>query len=168
MMRHRILALGAMFVFAASVRADLEIHEVAPGLYRGRVPKTEADFAELRSLGIRTVLDTRVRFNTPAGVWRERRRVEAHGITYRHERFGFFPLLDGSGERVVAAMRNECAYPMYVHCQLDRDRTSAAVAAYRVQVQGWSIPAAEAEARQFGIRQYFIGLIRYVRAGGMR
>jgi len=167
-MRQRILALGAIVFFAASVRADLDIHEVAPGLYRGSVPKTEADFAQLRSLGIRTVLDTRFRSNTPAAIWRERRRVEAHGITYRHERFGFFPLLDGSGERVVAAMRNECDYPMYVHCQLDRDRTSAAVAAFRIQVQGWSIPDAEAEARQFGIRRYFIGLIRYVRAGGMR
>jgi protein tyrosine/serine phosphatase len=57
---------------------------------------------------------------------------------------------------------------MYVHCELDRDRTSAIIGVYRIRVQGWSQEAAEAEAKSFGIRRYFIGLNRYLRAGGER
>ena len=37
---------------------------------------------------------------------------------------GFRPLHDGTGDRVIAAMADEAYYPLYVHCQLDRDRTS--------------------------------------------
>jgi protein tyrosine/serine phosphatase len=79
---------------------------------------------------------------------------------------GFYPLRDGSGDRVIAAIRDESAYPMYVHCNLDRDRTSAAIAAYRVRVQGWSPAEAQREAHQFGIRRHYIGLNRYLRALG--
>jgi rhodanese/phosphatase family protein len=166
MMRQLLIAAMCLFAFGASARADLELQSVSPGLYRGRVPKTDDDFAELRRLGIRTILD--IRGNTPLASLRERRRSEAHGFTYLHVRMGFRPLRDGTGDRVVAAMADEAYYPLYVHCQLDRDRTSAAIAGYRVQVEGWDIPSAEADARSFGIRGYFIGLNRYVRAGGYR
>jgi Tyrosine phosphatase family len=166
MIRLRLLTLFALIAFAAGARADLEIHEIAPGLYRGRVPKTDADFAELHRMGVRTVLD--IRGNTPFASLRERRRVEAQGLTYRHVRMGFQPLRDGTGDRVLAAITDEGDYPFYLHCQLDRDRTSALVAAYRVQIQGWELGAAETEARSFGIRRYFVGLNRYVRSGGTR
>jgi protein tyrosine/serine phosphatase len=166
MMRQLCAAAALLLGLTGTARADLELKSVSPGLYRGRVPKSDEDFAELQRLGIRTVLD--IRGNTPLASLRERRRVEAHGFKYLHVRMGFRPLRDGTGDRVVAAMADEAYYPLYVHCQLDRDRTSAAVAGYRVQIEGWDISSAEAEAQSFGIRRYFIGLNRYVRAGGMR
>jgi protein tyrosine/serine phosphatase len=145
MSRFRILTWLALATLPATARADLNESEIAPGLYRGRVPKREADFAALQRLGIRTVVN--IRGNAPLGSWRERRRVEAHGLNYLNLRMGFHPLRDGSGDRVLAAMADESLYPMYVHCQFDRDRTSAIVAGYRVQVQGWDIASAETEAR---------------------
>jgi Tyrosine phosphatase family len=161
-----LLLLAALASLAAVFQADLEITAIAPGLYRGHVPTRDADFAELKRLGIRTILD--IRGNAPLAALRERRRAEQHGFAYIHVRMGFQPLQDGSGDRALAALADEGNYPLYMHCQLDRDRTSALVAAYRVQVQGWDIPSAEAEAREFGIRRYFVGLNRYVRAGGIR
>src|SRR5262249_9381221 len=56
------------------------------------------------------------------------------------------------------------AYPMYVHCDIDRDRTAVAFGLYRVRVQGWSPAAAWAEAERFGLRRYFVGLNRYLQS----
>jgi protein tyrosine/serine phosphatase len=166
MMRQLCAAAAILIALTGPARADLELKSVSPGLYRGRVPKSDEDFAELRRLGIHTILD--IRGNAPLSSLRERRRVEAHGFKYLHVRMSFRPLRDGAGDRVVAAMADEVYYPLYVHCQLDRDRTSAAVAGYRVQIEGWDIPSAETEARSFGIRRHFVGLNRYIRAGGSR
>ena len=166
MIRAWMLALALSLLGAATARADLEISEVAPGLYRGRVPKTDEDFAELDCLCIRTVLD--IRGNTPFATERERKRVESHGLKYQNVPLSFHPLRDGSGDRVVGALANPSDYPMYVHCQVNRDRTSAAVAVFRIRVQGVDVKTAEDEARSFGIRPFFIGLIRFIRAGECR
>jgi protein tyrosine/serine phosphatase len=166
MKRFRILAWLALATLPTTASADLNESEIAPGLYRGRVPKSEADFAALQRLGIRTVLN--IRGNAPLGSWLERRRVEAHGLNYLKLRMGFHPLRDGTGDRLLAAMADESLFPIYLHCQFNRDRTSAIVAAYRVQVQGWDIASAETEAREFGLRRFFLGLNRYVRWGGVK
>ena len=77
----------------------------------------------------------------------------------------FHPLRDGSGEQVLAALQNPPALPLFVHCNLDRDRASAVIGVYRVRVQGWSREAAIEEAKGFGLRRYFVGLNRYLREG---
>jgi protein tyrosine phosphatase (PTP) superfamily phosphohydrolase (DUF442 family) len=139
---------------------------IQPGLWRGRCPLTHRHYEQLKAIGIRTIVDTRGVQPLQSAI--ERRRAPAHGLEYRQVPLSFHPLRDGSGEAVLAAMQDESAYPMYIHCELDRDRTSAIVAIYRIRVEGWSQEAAEAEAKQFGIRRYFIGLNRYVRFGGER
>jgi protein tyrosine/serine phosphatase len=94
--------------------------------------------------------------------------VEANGMEYLNLRLGFQPLRTGRADRILAALTEESRQPVFMHCQLDRDRMSALVAAYRVQIQGWDIATAEAEAKQFGLRPRFVGLRRFVRAGGAR
>src|SRR4051812_19135910 len=133
-------ALLALIVFAAGGRAVagdpqswLKPNPVAPGLWRGRAPYLPRHYEALRQMGVRTVLD--IRGNQPFASAKERRRAEAHGLVYRKVPISFRPLRDGSAERVVAAMRNEADYPLYVHCNIDRDRTSVAVAAFRVRAQ---------------------------------
>jgi protein tyrosine/serine phosphatase len=162
----RLAVLIAVLLSAASARAAedwLRPSEISPGLWRGRAPYRHRHFEEIKALGVRTILD--MRGNQPLASVRERRRAERHGLEYRNEPMGFRPLRDGSDGRVVAVMQDVSAYPMYVHCNVDRDRSSVAVFAYRRRVQGWSQPAAEAEVRRFGLRRYFLGLNRYVRTG---
>jgi hypothetical protein len=137
------------------------VHE---GLWRGRTPITHGHYEELKALGIRTILDIRRGQVLESTV--ERHRAPMHGLEYRLVPLSFHPLKDGTGEAVLAAMQDVSAYPMYIHCELDRDRTSAIIGIYRMRIQGWSKEAAEAEAHEFGIRRYYIGLNRYLEAGG--
>ena len=161
-----LIAFLAALSLAPAFHIGMEIKMITPGLYRGRVPFREADFAELKRLGIRTILD--IRGNTPITSKWERRKAEAHGFKYINTPMGFRPLRDGSADPALEALANEADYPLFLHCQLDRDRTSALIAAYRVQYQGWDIDSAADEAYEFGIRRYFVGLNRYTRAGGMK
>lgn len=160
----RLLAAAVtLTALAPAVLAQrLKPSEIEPGLWRGQAPYLRKDYDDLRQLGVRTVLD--LRGNQPLASFLERRRVEAMGLTYRKVPFGFRPLRDGSDTRVLAAMQYAADYPMYVHCNIDRDRSSVAVAAYRVRVQGWTPQTAQAEARSFGLKRYFIGLNRYLAA----
>ena len=144
--------------------AQLKPSEVEPGLWRGHAPYLWKQYVELKQMGVRTVLD--LRGNQPLASLIEKWRVERLGMVYRKVPFGFRPLRDGSDAAVLAAMQNRGDYPLYVHCNIDRDRTSVAVAAYRVRVQGWNPAAAQAEAQGFGLRRYFLGLNRYLRTLG--
>src|SRR5205085_2782559 len=133
---------------------EIEPQPIAPGIWRGHAPSRWEHYRQLEEMGFRAVLD--IRGNQPRLSARARRRLERMGITYIKVRMGFRPLRDGTGERVLAALQNPPALPMYVHCNLDRDRTSAVIGIYRVRVQGWSREAAIAEAKEFRIRWYFI------------
>jgi protein tyrosine phosphatase (PTP) superfamily phosphohydrolase (DUF442 family) len=162
-MTHRLtIAVSVTIVLAIvpSAHAQLRPSEIEPGLWRGEAPYFRKDYAELQRFGVRTVLD--LRGNQPVASFIERRRVEAMGLTYRKVPFGFQPLRDGSDAAVLAALQNRDDYPLFVHCNIDRDRTSVAVAAYRVRVQGWSPSAAVSEAHTFGLKRYFLGLNRYL------
>jgi protein tyrosine phosphatase (PTP) superfamily phosphohydrolase (DUF442 family) len=163
-----VVMLTAAFVPAAHAQQKIGEHlkasEIEPGLWRGHAPYFRDSYEELRQLGVRTVLD--LRGNQPVASFIERRRVEAMGLTYRKVPFGFQPLRDGSDAAVLAALQNRGDYPMYVHCNIDRDRTAVAVAAYRVRVQGWAAADAQAEAKSFGLKRYFLGLNRYLRRLG--
>src|SRR5947209_896827 len=126
------VALFALLALARPVRAAdgeggswLKVEPIAPGLWRGRAPYLPRHYEELRRLGVRTILD--IRGNQPFASAKERRRAEAYGLVYRQVPMGFRPLRDGSGERVLAALQNQADYPLYVHCNLDRDRTSAVI-----------------------------------------
>jgi hypothetical protein len=162
-----LLAFFTLIPSARALARDpqswLQPSPLVPGLlWRGRAPYGHQHYEVLRQMGVRTVLD--IRGNQPFASAQERRRAEAHGLVYRKVRISFRPLRGGSAERVLAAMQNDADYPMYVHCNVDRDRTSVAVAAFRVRAQGWDGSAAAAEARQFGLRRYFVGLNRYLRS----
>jgi protein tyrosine phosphatase (PTP) superfamily phosphohydrolase (DUF442 family) len=156
-----VVAVVAHAPAAHAAKDWLRPSEVAPGLWRGHTPITHRHYEQLRAMGFRTILDLRGVQPVQSAI--ERRRAPMHGLEYRQVPLSFHPSKDHSDVTVLAAMQDESAYPMYVHCQLDRDRTSVAVFAYRRQVEGWSRSAAEAEVHRFGLRRYFLGLNRYVR-----
>ena len=141
----------------------IEPEPVAPGVWRGHAPWLRGNYRQLQEMGFQAVLD--IRGNQPRASARERRKLERMGIIYIKVRMGFHPLRDGTGERVLAALQNPPALPMYVHCNVDKDRSSAVIGVYRMRVQGWSREAAIAEAESFGLRRFFIGLNRYLRKG---
>jgi hypothetical protein len=152
------LALAALLA-PGGERPALAVAPVVPGLFRGPAPKTAADFDQLQSLGVRTVIDLR-KFNR-AGIARERRELQARGIAHRNLPLSYHPGHDGSAERAYQALTNTADYPINVHCEQGRDRNSLAVALYRVRAQGWAPEAAYAEMRDFGLRAWLHALSRY-------
>lgn len=151
--------LLALVALLPSPGFALEIHSVAPGIYRGSAPETAADYDCLRRHGIRTVLDLR-KYNGAARAT-ERQALSCRGIAYRHVPMGFFPRRDNSVERSLAIIANRKLQPVFMHCKLGEDRVGLVVGMYRVRYQGWSPQSAYNEMLRNGFRPWIVGLKRY-------
>lgn len=116
-------------------------YRVSDDLYRCEQP-TEKDVADLRSLGIRSILNLR-RYNTDpkslerAGFALLLQRMEADDLTV---------------DDLIAALRlfRDAPKPVIVHCWHGSDRTGSVVAAYRIVFQNWTREAALDELRHGG------------------
>jgi protein tyrosine/serine phosphatase len=144
---------------SASAGAQMPIACVAPGIYRGPAPAAAEDYRQLKSLGINTLLDVR-KFRRRQ-FEEERRCAHAHGMHYKNIPLAYHPQLDGSAERVFGALTDPRLHPIYIHCELGRDRTGLIIGLYRVRCEGWSMTSAYAEMKRFGFRSFFRGLERY-------
>lgn len=123
--------------------------EVETGLYRG-AKLGEREFAELRRLGVRTVLKLNER-----ELAEETRLAAAAGIRVVAVPLETFDV--GEGEegraalcRALDAMRDPALRPLYVHCTHGVDRTGAVVGIYRRLVSGWDLERVRAEMERYG------------------
>lgn len=124
-------------------------------LYRGQQPTAEG-FAELKKLGIKTIINLRAMHS-------DRDLLKGSGLRYVEiECFAWHP----EDEDVAAALKviaDPANQPVFVHCQHGADRTGFVVAAYRIVEQGWSAERAEAEMRNFGLHEsYFPQVAKYI------
>lgn len=114
------------------------LHQVSPNLYRSAQP-TPRGFSELRTQGIRSVLNLREYYND---TWRAR-HTDLHLMAY--------PM--AAGDVQVRDVENclrlidSAPGPVLVHCWHGSDRTGIIVAAYRIVFQNWTVAQAEAEFR---------------------
>lgn len=145
---------GLLLGQSSPAAAELNVMEVGPGVYVGSAPDALADFDHLQQLGIRTVIDSRP-FRLPARR-REERELVCRGIRYLHIPMDFHPADDRAPHHVLFHLTQSDHQPVYIHCQLGRDRTGLVVALYRVQCLGWP-PAAAYAAME---RQQFNPLLR--------
>jgi protein tyrosine phosphatase (PTP) superfamily phosphohydrolase (DUF442 family) len=123
--------------------------QVSPRLYRGGQP-TAAQLRLLHELGVRTIVTL---VDDPAIVATETADAAALGIrVYNFPFSGWHEPEPALLHRIVGTLA-EADGPVYVHCHLGRDRTSLAVALYRVWVDDWSPDEAwRKEAQDFGHR----------------
>ncbi len=117
---------------------------VREGLYRGGQP-SERHLALLRTLGVETIIDLRY-----GAAHRERAAARRLGMSFVHLPFnGVIGVGRPRLVRIVDAIRT--AGRVYVHCHVGRDRTSLAIALYRVLVDGWDPKMAwQREAIDYG------------------
>jgi protein tyrosine/serine phosphatase len=129
--------------------------KVNENLYRGAEPK-EAGIAELKRLGIKTVIDMG---NGIEDSKDERGRVEGAGMKYVNVHLHNW--MKSKSEDVdkilkeVEAVENQ---PVFLHCKRGSDRTGTVVAIYRMKNDDWTPRQAMDEAKKFGFgwRQYWM------------
>ena len=144
---------------ASAARAEMAIALVSPGIYRGPAPQCADDYRQLSRLGVQAVLDVR----SFRRLQRERERacLKSYGIGYLNVPVSFRPQRDGSAERALCVLRDVERRPIYIHCELGRDRSGLVIGLYRVRCEGWSLRAAYCEMKRFGFNSRLRGLERY-------
>ena len=133
-------------------------HRVSPTLYRGAQP-TQEGLAELRRLGVKTVVSLRAFHG-------EREMVAAAGLGYERISFKVWHPEDEDLRRFLAIATDPARQPVFLHCQRGADRTGTAVAVYRICVEGWSREDAIEELANGGyaFEPRFGHLKRYLRS----
>jgi protein tyrosine/serine phosphatase len=138
---------------------EFGLFRVDAGLFRSRAPRWRSEFAQLQQAGVRTILDLRA--FRPLAARREARLAAAYGLVYSRYSFSTLPRALANTEDVYQRLLRTQDYPLLVHCQHNRDRTSLLIGLYRVRQQGWPLQAAYDEMLRFGLRSRFAGIHRY-------
>lgn len=128
------------------------ITQVTDGLYRGTSPSKLSDFAKLRQLGIRTIIDTRA--YRPLASAHEAELAARHGLQYRHTRYPAMPWSMAVVEEIYPMILREEDYPILVHCNIGVDRTGLVFALYRVRAQHWAPEDAYEEMAKNGMQKF--------------
>ncbi len=118
--------------------------QVAPGIFEGYKPRTQADFNALRARGIRTILSLEA---LPWDIGPERRHAQQNGFLYYNTPIAATPL-PPSEKRVKAALQvlaNQSLRPTFMHCMLGEDRTTFVAGLYRMYYEDWTPETAWAE-----------------------
>lgn len=146
-----VLLIFLICIFAKPQRACATIRQAAPGIYCGGQLRSSADYEQLRRLGVKTVVDLRVWRRW--AMRREQARLASMGIRYIQSPIGFTPQRDGSPEQALRIIADPRLQPVYVHCNLGKDRAGLAIALYRIRYQGWQPADADREMQQFAGRR---------------
>jgi protein tyrosine/serine phosphatase len=134
---------GASAAALAGVRID-NFGRIGDEYYRGAQPRGR-DYADLATLGVKTVIDL-----TRDGRDDEQGLVERAGMAFVR-----IPLTtsDRPSEEAVrqflAIVNDPAKQPVYVHCQGGQHRTGEMTAIYRMTKYGWTEEQAYGEMKQF-------------------
>jgi len=121
-------------------------------LYRGAQPSKES-FAELKKLGVTTIVDLRKGENRPK---EERKEVEALEMRYVYIPVsGWAPPSNAQVAEFLSLFKNEEGQKVFVHCHFGDDRTGVMVAAYRIAIDHWTVEQAMQEMRSFGFHYHW-------------
>lgn len=109
---------------------------VHPRVISGGLPEGDAAFAELRTLGVRTIVSV-------DGAEPDVAAAARHGLKYVHLPHGYDGIPDRRVRELAKAVR-ELEGPIYIHCHLGKHRSPAAASA--ACVTAGLLPPAEALA----------------------
>jgi protein tyrosine/serine phosphatase len=163
LLRYALLALAFVSIAFLSTSSTARMSEV-PGVsianfaqvnehyYRGSQPDQE-QFAQLKQLGIKTVIDLRGDYKKTEESW-----VRDLGMNFFR-----IPL-----KTRVAATTEQTAFfldlvndpanwPVYVHCKGGRHRTGAMTGIYRITHDGWTADQVWEEMKKYDFESGFFG-----------
>lgn len=128
------------------------VYAVAGRFFSGSVPQTDADFALLQKLGVKTILSV-------DGAAPDVERATKFGLHYVHIPFGYDGIPATNVVRLVRAAQ-VLAAPVYVHCHHGKHRGPAAVAVMCEGVAGWDAALAERWMKIAGTATNYAGLYK--------
>ena len=120
--------------------------------YRGSQPDGEG-FAELKRLGIKTVIDLR----------KDSRAEEPGQVRDLGMQYFNIPLKASQAaspeqtEYFLKLVNDSANWPVYVHCKGGRHRTGALTAAYRITHDGWTADQAYEEMKKYDFNSGMFG-----------
>ena len=127
--------------------------KISDVLFRGAQPK-ESGLAELKKLGITTVVDLRGE-DREKYEW-ERKETESLGMRFVHLSVsGWAPPGDEQVAQFLALFRDDPHQKVFVHCRFGDDRTGVFVATYRMAIDKWSPEKAMDEMYFFGFHHHW-------------
>ena len=153
-----ITLMLALWLAAAPSPGIQKFEQINEHLYRGAQP-VEEGFKALAKMGIRTILDLRDKAQQSRS---EKQLVESLGMRFVTVPMSMHAPTDGEMAHVLALLNASEGWPVFVHCQGGRDRTSVVIACYRIAHDGWTNQKAYNDARQHGISMFDVGLRRYI------
>jgi len=127
--------------------------KISDVLFRGAQPK-ESGLAELKKLGITTVVDLRGE-DREKYEW-ERKETESLGMRFVHLSVsGWAPPSDEQVAQFLALFQDDPHQKVFVHCRFGDDRTGVFVATYRMAIDKWSPEKAMDEMYFFGFNGFW-------------
>ena len=163
-LRVRLLlaALAAMFALAGMAASVTQRQTQAGGIenfgkvnenyYRGAQPTAEG-FAELKKLGIKTVINLRKDSEPEEPEWVRAQGMQYFNIPLRASR----PATAEQTEYFLKLVNDPNNWPVFVHCEGGRHRTGALSAVYRITHDGWTADQAYDEMKSYGFNRGFFG-----------
>jgi len=118
--------------------------QVTPNLYRGAEPSAEG-IATLKKMGVDIDVDLR---GEPSQT--EKAEATHQGMQYLSIPSHCQCPKDEPFARFLKVIQDNPGKKIFVHCQLGKDRTGMAVAAYRMADEGWPAEDAMKEMQAFG------------------
>ena len=129
-------------------------------LYRGSQPDEKTGYAELKKMGIKTVICLRYHHDY-------KEETGAEGMNYVG-----IPIQAGatatppSDEQVKLFFNTVLdpeKQPVYFHCLHGKDRTGTMAAIYRIEMDGWTPEEAIEELQEFGYHDWYKDFIQFIR-----
>lgn len=126
--------------------------KVNDNYYRGAQP-TEGEFAQLKKLGVKTVIDLRKDSQRGEPEWVRLAGMQYFNIPMKASR----PATEEQTAYFLSLVNNPANWPVFVHCEGGRHRTGALTAVYRITNQGWTADQAYKEMKEYDFESGFFG-----------
>ena len=129
----------------------IRFQELDPGIYKGSKPKSDADYEFLQSKGVKYILE--VRFFPWLNLG-EKRKAKKYRMTLLTGTISASTVQPSKKhvDAILCLLRDKRYHPIYLHCDLGRDRAMLIVGLYEMYYHGKSKEEAYKEMKYFGFK----------------
>jgi protein tyrosine phosphatase (PTP) superfamily phosphohydrolase (DUF442 family) len=151
-----LLALSSVTVPASRTEiAGVSIKnfgKVNANYYRGAQP-TQEEVAQLKKLGVKTVIDLRKDYVPEEQEWVKSAGLQYFNIPLKASRAA----TEEQTAHFLSLVNNPANWPVYVHCKGGRHRTGALTGVYRITHDNWTADQAFKEMKEYDFNNGLFG-----------